>query len=252
MPLRLLLTLCGLALVVAGDRARAQTDPAPTTGILEDRVDTLLREWSARTGKVKSLYAEFTRVTFDKVWQQTTKDDGSARYLHPNKARLDVTGERAESYVLTGAGEIWEYKPPIKQITIYQLPPDMVQQDNIQDGPLPFLFGTEPAKAKARYFLKIVEETDAMVHLLINPKLQEDQQNFTSAQLWLSKETFLPNKLMFLEPNGNEVSYEFKGVWTNIEINTADFVPQTLPAPWRVIRKQVADKDDAADGKLRR
>lgn len=219
-------------------------------GLLDNRVDVILREWSSRTGEIKSLYAEFTRTNIDHAWKDKEVAEGSARFLAPTQARLDVLGDNAESYILTGEGEIWEYKPPIKQITIYELPPEMIRGDAIQEGPLPFLFGTKPDKAKARYNFKIIEETDKHVHIKIKPKLQEDMKNFAAADLWLDRSNYLPSKLMFVEPNQNQVTYEFKGIWTNIEISKDDFVPKLIKGKpgepdWRVNRKKVGPTNTA-------
>lgn len=217
----------------------------PTGNLLDARIDVVLREWSARTAQVKSLYATFDRTTIDVVFRNEEKATGSARYLYPNRARLDV--DDVESYVLNGKGEIWEYKPPLKQIKVYVLPPDMANKEALEDGPLPFLFGTGAEKMKARYQLKIVDETDAAIHLSVLPKMKEDQQNFARAELWLSKDKFLPTRLAFLEPSGNQVIFNFSQVWTNIDIKATDFDCQPI-RDWTFVRQQVADREADPQG----
>ena len=227
---------------------------APATGVLDSRIETMLREWERHTAQIRSLYTEFTRTMNDKVWKTTEVANGSARYLHPNRARLDIFGDDAESFVLTGGGEIWHFKVPHKQIQIFRLPPDQIDaQRNLQDGPLPFLFGTKPEKAKARYRLQILEEGERIVHLLVYPKLEEDKRNFVKSEIWLDKaKHFLPVKLMFIEPaNGNEVTFDFKEVWTNVEINPEDFVPKRIIG-WPVTVHNVADQSQTEGSPLRR
>ncbi|QDU64024.1 Outer-membrane lipoprotein carrier protein [Planctomycetes bacterium Pan216] len=221
----------------------------PPIGILDDRVDTLLRQWSERTSKIESLYVEFTRTTFDPVWRAKEVAKGSARYLAPKMARLDIGGDNPESYVLTGDGEIWEYKAAIEQLTIFELPEEMRKDADLQDGPLPFLLGADPGKAKARYRIDIIAEDEKLVHLKITPKLQEDMQNFTTVELWLNRETFLPEKLFFTEPNQSEVTFDFADpdpketgtrIWINIDISPDDFRGR-MPTgdKWRIIRRKV-------------
>lgn len=206
--------------------------------ILDDRVDQILRDWAARAKGIQSLWAEFDRTVYDKVWNNKEHHVGQACYLAPNRARLDI--KDIESYVVNGKGEIWEYKPPLKQIKVYHLPPEMVKNQDLQDGPLPFLFGTDPERAKARYRFKIVEESAKSVHLAIYPKLREDQQNFVRAEVWLNKETFLPDRLMFQEPNSNEITFEFSGrIWINIEIEEDKYFECKEYADWRVIHQNV-------------
>lgn len=229
----------------------AAPPPAPPTapGILDDRIDVLLREWSERTSKIHSMFAEFTRTTIDNTWRTKETFEGQARYLQPNKARLDIIEE--ESFVLTGQGEIWHYRIPLKQIKIYKLPPEQTGKNSLEDGPLPFLFGTKPDKAKMRYSFKILEENDKVVHVEILPKLQEDKQNFIRAEIWLNKQTFLPDKLKFIESNENEMLFAFKGIWTNLEINPEDFVPKRLPK-WEISVHQMAESEEPQAPRLRR
>jgi TIGR03009 family protein len=216
-------------------------------GILDNRVDVLLREWSERTGTIKSMYAEFTRTTIDKVFRNKEEAKGSARYLQPNKARLDIEGE--ESFVLTGK-EIWHYRIALKQIKVFQLPPDAAEAQDIQDGPLPFLFGAKPDKAKARYNFRILKEDDRVVHVEVLPKLREDQQNFSQAEIWLNKENFQPNQLKFVEANGNEIVFDFKKIWTNININESDFSGKAIDG-WQVIVQKLANGQQPEEVKLR-
>lgn len=211
--------------------------------VLDRRIDTLLREWAVKTSNIKSMYAEFTRTIDDRAWGKSTAE-GSARFLHPNRARLDIEkGDNPESYVLTGDGEIWEYKVSEKKIKVYKLPPELAANSDVQDGPLPFLLGAKADKIKARYRLEIVADDDKHVQLRIYPKLQDDRQNFVRAELWLAKETFLPTKLAFLEPNHNLVTYQFKGIWTNIEIPATDFKGKRID-DWEIIVQQLAGHDD--------
>jgi outer membrane lipoprotein-sorting protein len=126
---------------------------------------------------------------------------------------------------------------------VYKLPPELAQNSDVQDGPLPFLLGAKADKIKARYRLEILAEDDKQVQLRVYPKLQDDRQNFVRAELWLAKETYLPTKLAFLEPNHNLVTYQFKQIWTNIEISPSDFKGKRIEG-WEIIVQQLAERDD--------
>ncbi|MFO0945476.1 MAG: outer-membrane lipoprotein carrier protein LolA [Planctomycetota bacterium] len=232
-------TCCLLVLVVPVGAQEKNEDA--NNAILDNRVDVLLREWSERTTKIQTLYAEFTRTEIDKVWRTKESAPGSARYIHPNRARLDILGENAQSYVLTGQGSIWEFRPPKKQIVVWKLPPEEAAKDSLEDGPLPFLFGTRPEKAKMRYGFKILSENDKVIHVEVIPKLRKDQQDFVQAEIWLNRQTFLPDRLKFLEANGNEMIFEFKQIWTNLEINPSDFTPKRIDK-WEFVEKVLGDE----------
>lgn len=235
-----------LAMVMAAGLAPAGP---PGGQLLESRVDILLREWSEKTSEIQSLYTVFQRTSVDRVWNKRSVVPGSARYLAPDKARLDIfqvlpdkQQRPDEGLILTGKGEIWHYSVPKGQITIYELPPNMTKQEALEEGPLPFLFATQPEKAKQRYSFEIVEETEELVRAKITPKLQEDQQNFAVAEISLDKKTFLPKRLFFIEANQNEVTFDFFNVWTNIEIKPSDFDPPPTEG-FVVIRKQINENE---------
>lgn len=236
------------ALFAWSSSALGQAPPArpdaPTGGILDNRVDTLLREWAERTSKIRSLYAEFTRTTFEPAFKTKETDEGSARYLHPRRARLDIVSppDRAESHVLTGTGELWIYLPPHKKIKVFKLPPEAKENDPQKDGPLPFLFGSRPEEAKARYRFDILDENPKNIHVKVFPKLVDDQKNFVWCELWLNKENFLPDKIRIREGNDTELTFTFKGIWTNIPIEPSDFVCRRIK-DWTVEVQQFKDDD---------
>lgn len=210
---------------------------------LDGRIDAVLRDWWISTSKIKTCYAEFNRTIRDRAFGDE-QAQGRAHFSHPNKARLDVfideggRKEVLETYILTGAGEIWEYKPRIPQIVIWKLPPEFARQEMVEEGPLPFLLGAKPEKIKARYRLKLADENDESIHLTVHPKLEEDSQNFVKVELWLNKKDYLPAKLVFIEPNNNVVTYHFTGIWPNVELDAKNFVPVRIKG-WPVVEQQV-------------
>jgi hypothetical protein len=214
--------------------------------LLENRVDSVLREWSEKTGNIRSLYTVFTRTIVDPVWNQKDVAQGSARYLSPRMARLDVTGGLTpESLVLPGNGEAWHFKPANQNnqaniVEIHKLPQDMNEKDVLEDGPLPFLFATKPDRAKQRYKFEILEENDAMLRAKITPKLQEDQRDFVEAEVTLQKTDWMPTRISILEATKQQVTYELSKTWTNIEISPGDFATN-VPKGWKAIQMQQAE-----------
>ena len=75
------------------------------------------------------------------------------------------------------------------------------------------------------------------IQLLIVPKFAKDQEDFKQAEVWLDREKLLPNRLYFVEHNGNRVTFEFKGIWQNIEYWLRGKAAQqtTLPADMLII-----------------
>ena len=243
----------------AFDRVRqARPNEAPQPEIMQNSqaanpfdnsIDNLLRTWCDKTSNVKTLYTEFERSIADAAFGDTEKSDGQARFVFPNKARLDVLkGDRAESFVLNGKNEIWHYMPPLKQLRVYHFPKKPDGQD-IENNPVPFLVGLAPDKAKERYRFQIVDKTDAFTHVKIIPKRQKDLEDFKVAEVWLNSATFFPDKLVFIEPNNNKMTFKFKGIYTNIEINEKEDFKTPIPGNFAVTHHQVKDEADAGGGK---
>ncbi len=240
--------VCSL-LVLAGGVAFADDGK-----LLENRVDTVLREWSEKTGQIRSLYTVFTRTIVDPVWNDKDVSPGSARYLSPKMARLDVTGGRMpESLVLPGNGEAWHFKPANQNVQdniveIHKLPQDVQEKDVLEDGPLPFLFATKPDKAKQRYKFEILDENEEMLRAKITPKLEDDQRDFVEAVITLKKTDWLPTRISILEATKQQVTYELSQTWTNIEISQTDF-SVSVPKGWKSLQMQpVMPAGGAGDG----
>ena len=219
-------------------------DRAAGAGILDDRIDTLLRQWGERAAEVKSFHCAFTRITEDKVWRTKERAKGKVWYLHPKRARLDVLGENAQSVVLDGAGDIWVYDPAKKQINIFKGRPHAAE-DPLRDGPLPFLFERDPRKARHRYRLELLGEDETIIRLRVYPKLNKDKATFVRAELWLEKKRFLPTKLVFVEPNRNEVTYLFEGIRDNLRLDPDKFVGKRWKG-WKVVVQRIDENDGAA------
>ena len=219
--------------------------------LLENKADAVLRQWSEKTGKIQSLYTVFNRTIIDPVWQTKDVSPGSARYVAPKMARLDITaGTRPEHLLLPGNGEAWHFKPAVNEdqdniVEVHKLPNDVKERDVLEDGPLPFLFATQPEKAKQRYKFEITEELPEYYRIKITPKLEEDQKDFVTAEIVLDKIKLLPSRITILESTKQEVTYDIQNIWTNIEIKATDFAVE-VPKGWKRINMESGPSADVA------
>jgi TIGR03009 family protein len=232
------LTLAGLLLLAPGLRAQQAA---------RTRLDVLLDNWEAKMRSVDFLKAECTRTTIDKTYQTTEVFEGLAKYMKPNRALLDMhkksRPEVYERYLCTGTF-LYEWAPQNKVIRIHELPqpkPGQVADDNF----LAFLFGMKAEEAKRRYDLKLVKEDQWYVYLEILPRTDLDKADFSKARLVLLNNTFLPRQLWFMQPNGNEITWDIpkveSGAASGVGVN--DFAPPAAaPQGWtlqRVPRQEV-------------
>ena len=111
-----------------------------------------------------------------------------------------------------------------------------------QESFLSFLFGMSSEDAKKRYDMTHVAPNppDKFYHYIsIKPKLEQDKSDFIEARLSLFRTNNLPAQIWYLQPNKNEITWNFK----NLQIDRKDGIPLTYfqpdqPKGWRIERVQ--------------
>jgi TIGR03009 family protein len=86
-----------------------------------------------------------------------------------------------------------------KQVREHKLPENM-KGNAIADGPMPFVFGVEAQKMRARYWIRVIpQQTQNQVWLEAYPKTSKDAANFYKVDVILKFET-AEGKVTKLEP----------------------------------------------------
>lgn len=192
--------------------------------VADPKLDRVLLEWFNSSKAIQKLEGEHHRFVYDYQWNVVKKADGQFYYEAPGKGRIDlipskvkpaekaekvhpVDGKKvvvvvepdiAQRWVCDGA-KVLEIDDAAKAVTEYPIPKE-AQGANIMDGPLPFLFGLPPEKAKQRFNMRLVSETDKRYILQAVPKLQQDAANYKWAVVILERQTMLPEAVQMLDP----------------------------------------------------
>jgi TIGR03009 family protein len=235
------LAVAGLSIVASAAFAQqaAQT-PAGTPALdpAQARLNLLLQRWEGQMGNVQTISAQCTRTTVDKTFQTTEVFEGSAKYMKPNLAMLDLQlrgkAQVFEKYVCTGTF-LYQYYLPNKEIRVYEMPapkPGQVAEDNLMS----FLFGMKAEEARRRYSLQLANEDRWYVYINIVPRFPADKADFSRARLVLNNQTFLPRELWFMQPNGNEVKWDIPRIENGAVLNRADFTSPAVPQGWTMKR----------------
>jgi TIGR03009 family protein len=239
----LLITLGWLA---AGNAAFAQAPGAAPQPALDARLEAVLSNWERAMTGVQSLYADCKRTKLDKTFQTTEVFEGNAKYLRgpagqTSRAALEMFKKNQpqvfEKYLCSG-NFLYEWSPPNKVIRVHQLPapkPGQLADDNF----LSFLFGMKAADAKAKYQISYVPDpmNNQWYHYLqIQARHAADKADFTMARLTLYSSNYLPAQLWFLQPNGDEVTWDFRNVTSPAKLGVADFAHPTLPQGWQFVQ----------------
>ena len=188
--------------------------------------------------EVRSLSAQIERQKEDRILRRTEIFEGTAKYLRPNYALLDLhmrdRPSIIERYISTGT-YLYEYNQPAKEIRVHTLTPPK-QGQVADDNFLSFLFGMRAEEAKRRYDISLFKEDVNYVYFKILPRSEADKADFKLAYLVLIKTTFLPRMLVFDEPNGNRVTWNIPVINNGAALDRREFAQPAVPQGWRIVR----------------
>jgi TIGR03009 family protein len=199
------------------------------------QLQKLLTDWSKASAGITELQGEHGRIVYDNVFHVSKHAKGHFYFKGPDKGRIDLnpvavkpgdpdplmkdkrTGkpytlqlDQQERWICDGK-QIWRIDDTKKEAEVFPIPEE-ARGANIMDGPLPFLFGLPPEKAKRRFQFTIEKETAETVQLHVRPRLHQDAQNWSEARVILLKnKSYLPQAVQIFDPSGNEVTvYSFE------------------------------------------
>ncbi len=226
-------------MLVLGTPLQGQQQPAaPVVLDQRDKLDSLLLQWEAKMKEVQSLSAQIVRQKDDRIFRTKEIYEGTAKYLRPNYALLDLHRQDRpaifERYISTGT-YLYEYKQEYKQIRVHTLSPakpGQVADDNF----LSFLFGMRAEEAKRRYDMSLFKEDANYVYFKILPRFDADKADFKLAYLVLIKTSFLPRTLVFDEPNGNRVQWDIPVIDNGARLDRREFAQPAVPNGWTMVR----------------
>ncbi|MEZ6059754.1 MAG: hypothetical protein R3C19_05275 [Planctomycetaceae bacterium] len=202
-----------------------------TTAEIDPVLWDLLEYWSKSSQEIRKLQGKHLRRVYDYTFEVEQDTEGNFYYEAPDKGRIDVhpieitrqmVKDREEGKIPSKRGragqpfklekgqserwicdgeKIFDIDDERKEATVVQLPPQL-QGANIMNSPLPFLFGLPPKNAVERFSLsfspgrdgspQVFKRGDRYAHIRAEPKLQQDQANWSRADIILDVQTFLP------------------------------------------------------------
>ncbi|MGL4513152.1 MAG: hypothetical protein ACRCT8_08680 [Lacipirellulaceae bacterium] len=214
---------------------QAPAEPTPPTGFElnamdQAYLDQVLDKWQVESAKVQTFTSEFTRLVYDPVFGpgdnlHRNEERGRLSYQQPDKGSFQITEVKTwdaaqqqhiespaaigEHWVCDGEA-VYEYKNEQKQLVVRPLP-DELRGKSIVDGPLPFLFGADAAKLKARYWMKVDPRSpEGQLRLSATPKFQSDAANYSQVDLMLDAQRMLPTAMQVHLPGGARNVYTFQ------------------------------------------
>jgi TIGR03009 family protein len=262
-----------------------QAIPVPPEFVLNPMqqayLDQVLSAWQTESGKVAIFQCPFERWEFNNAFGPggglpLHKNKGELSYQQPDKGSfqiIEVNTWQAKPVPPGGAppaqaqgdwvlqkdaiGEHWvsdgqniyEYRANQKQLVVRPIPPAL-QGKAIQDGPLPFLFGADAAKLKARFRMRAEQQVNNPDEILVQslPTLPADAADYRQIDVMLDRQRMMPKAMQVHLPNGDRHVYMFEiekaTVNGNLQRIMAYFSAQPAPqAPGALNGRQAAQPE---------
>ena len=225
-------TAITVLLVVNVSPASAQEDAAQQAAEQQaaQQLDQILQDWFQKSKDVDRLEGEHVRIIYDFVFGVASRDKGRIDLvpdpqgageefdkINPNnnqKVKLTARPDDPERWICDGE-QVLVIDEAQKVAQQFPLPP-AARGNNIMDGPLPFLFGMPPEKAKQRYTMKVLQVTATDIDLVAYPRWKQDSANYKWARIRIERATMLPMAVQMLDPAGTrETVYTFPRIEKN-------------------------------------
>ena len=196
--------------------------------------------------QIQGLSATLKRSEKDAVTDVEQHFTGYTKYLKvgagpntQNLAMLEMTpdGKKdfSERFVCSGSF-LYEFRPSEKVIQSHEIPKPKAGQV-ADDNFLSFLFGMKKDEAKSRYDLKLTKTDSNYVYVEILPRNAADKVDFKRAQIVLFKDTMLPRRLWFEQPNKTETTWDVLQINPNDKtIDRREFDAPAPPPGWKVVQ----------------
>ena len=213
---------------------------APSASVADPALDKVLDEWFKSSKLIKKLEGEHRRFVYDFTFGVVKKAEGEFYYEAPDKGRIDIVGikvtpgavtnkanpitrqptafseqsDMPQRWICDGA-KVVQIDDAQKTVETYPIP-ESSRGQQIMDGPLPFLFGMPPEKAKQRYQMRLVDTTPTKYIIQVLPRLPQDSSNYKWAVVILERKTMLPEAVQMIDPaETTETVYTFPKVVKN-------------------------------------
>jgi TIGR03009 family protein len=232
------------AQAIAPVQAVVQAPPGFELNALQQaKLDLVLNAWQTESGKINDFKCPFERWEYNAFSPKVNGEEaplnkcsGELSYMKPDKGSFQITEIRTfkteppaagaapgapaksdwvkqpnaigEHWVCDGKS-VFEYRHQDKHLVERPIPPQL-QGQSIVDGPLPFLFGAEAAKLKARYWLRVEEqENKNIIWLTAKPRFQAQAADYKQVEVMLDQKALLPKAMRVEMPDGSKHVYIF-------------------------------------------
>lgn len=215
----LALVLLSAASAAAAPKAVAPRDPlAPGLNGLQ-RLEALLARVKERQQSMKTLEARFRQLQDSSLLVAKEESTGTFSYRAPDQVRWEYLSPKPMSVVIRGD----------EMTTLY---PDLKKAESLKVGRyssqvFKYLGASGNLQTLLDYFtvnLKLPAKKGDSYQLDLLPRYERVKKRLRSMTLWVDPELFFPDRVRYVEANGDSTEYSFLDLRFNAAIPADRFV----------------------------
>lgn len=201
--------------LTAGAAAPAQT------------LDAVLKEVQKRQQTVRSIQADFRQEKSLDLLAETQVSTGTFAYEKPDKVRWDYASP-AEVVMLIAGGRLTTWYPALKKA-------ETLEVTRFQDRIFRYMGAGSAIDELSNYFnFRFTEKKGSNTYRLdLAPKTKQIEKRVKSITIYIDRQTYLTNRIEYVEGDGDATIYEFSNIRINEPIDGKRF-ELALPADVRV------------------
>lgn len=198
-------------LAAAGELPAQPRSPDPTAPDLDPsaRLEALLSRIEARQSGIRTLSASFTEHKESSLFLQPVHAAGRFYYAAPDRVRWEYEQPDPMSLLIRGD----------ELVTWYH---DLGEAQRLEIGrqsqQVTKLLGMSSSLDTLLEHFTIrmgIPEADGAFRLVLTPRFSRLARRMEELTIWVSQETWLPERFVYLEPGGDRTEYEFADIRVN-------------------------------------
>jgi outer membrane lipoprotein-sorting protein len=193
----------------------------------DPQVEYILSELDKAAADFHTLQAKIRNTTYTKVVDDTSVENGRLWFQHErhgNKIKLEFK-DPSRREILIADGTVSIYYPKIKKLDEFALGSESLQ-NKAELGLLAGVGSSGESLRKMysiRYLGKENIEGRKTVNLVLTPRDAKTKSFFSTQEVWLETETWLPVRQKMIESSGDSLTIDFDDVEKNKRISDKTF-----------------------------
>lgn len=193
----------------------------------DSQVEHVLFELDRTAANFQTLQAKIKNTKYTKVVDDTSIEFGRLWFRHDrhgNKIKIEFD-KPSRREILIADGKVSLYYPNIKKLDEYALGSDSLQS-KAELGLLAGV-GSSGETLRKTYFIRYLGEEKVSgkqtVKLVMTPRNPKTKTFFSTQEVWLETNHWLPVRQKLVEPSGDSLTIDFDGVEKNKRISEKVF-----------------------------